>query len=160
MGAVYATAIESPDVIRISMAENGIDTEKYESDGNLIIVKGEDLYKDPHNPDINNWKEKLESVTNGFISNGKSGVRVAADLSSYFISQGLERQWFELEHTLERKLTVPASVLCAYDALSPHIWSTDVMKYYVSINGQNKEFIDVHSFAIFASDDKSIIFSI
>jgi hypothetical protein len=41
----------------------------------------------------------------------------------------------------------------------PELWNTDVLKYYVNLNDENKDFIDAHSFAIFASKQKSIIFT-
>jgi hypothetical protein len=40
-----------------------------------------------------------------FVSRRKKGVRVAADLSSYFLSRGLVEQWHKLEYALERKVS-------------------------------------------------------
>jgi hypothetical protein len=65
-----------------------------------------------------------------------------------------------LEYVLERTLSLPMSILCAYDARSPEVWDTDVLKYYLKINSESKEFVDAHSFAIYTSRDKSLIFTI
>jgi hypothetical protein len=118
------------------------------------------LYKNADNPDIESWINTTKSICDIFISKGKKGVRVAADLSSYFLSHGLAEQWHKLEYALERKLSLPISILCAYDICSPEVWDTDILKYYLKINSENKEFVDAHSFAIYASRHKSVIFTI
>lgn len=43
-GVVYATSTESVEQIRDAMQKYGIDTVGCEACGNLIVVKGEDLY--------------------------------------------------------------------------------------------------------------------
>ena len=166
-GVVYATATESIDEVRNAMQRYGINTQYYEkkeeekgNGSSLIIIRGEDLYKNADNPDIESWINITKSLSDMFISKGKKGVRVAADLSSYFLSRGLAEQWHKLEYVLERTLSLPISILCAYDAFSPEVWDTDVLKYYLKINSESKEFVDAHSFAIYTSRDKSVIFTI
>ena len=111
-GVVYATAIESIDEVRNAMQQYGINTQYYEKgggggegNGNLILIRGEDLYKNPDNPDIENWISTTKSISDMFVSRRKKGVRVAADLSSYFLSRGLVEQWHKLEYALERKVS-------------------------------------------------------
>jgi hypothetical protein len=146
------------------MQQYGINTQYYEKggegegNGNLIIIR-EDLYKNPDNPDIENWINTTKSISDMFISRGKKGVRVAADLS-YFLSRGLVEQWHKLEYALERNVSLPISILCAYDVRFPEVWDTDILKYYLKINSESKEFVDAHSFAIYTSRHKSIIFTI
>lgn len=165
-GVVYATATESIDEVRNAMQRYGINTQYYEKkeeekgNGSLIIIRGEDLYKNADNPDIENWINITKSVSDMFISKGKKGFRMAADLSSYFLSRGLVEQWLKLEYVLERKLSLPISILCAYDIRFPEVWDTDILKYYLRINSESKEFVDAHSFAIYTSRHKSIIFTI
>lgn len=165
-GVVYATATESIDEVRNAMQRYGINTQYYEKkeeengNGSLIIIRGEDLYKNADNPDIENWINSTKSVSDMFISKGKKGFRMAADLSSYFLSRGLVEQWLKLEYVLERKLLLPISILCAYDIRFPEVWDTDILKYYLRINSESKEFVDAHSFAIYTSRHKSIIFTI
>ncbi len=165
-GVVYATATESIDEVRNAMQRYGINTQDYEkkeekgNGSSLIIIRGEDLYKNADNPDIENWINTTKSISDMFISKGKKGVRVAADLSSYFLSRGLAEQWHKLEYGLERKLSLPISILCAYDARFPEVWDTDVLKYYLRINSESKEYVDAHSFAIYTLGEKSVIFTI
>lgn len=165
-GAVYATATESIDEVRNAMQRYGINTRYYEEEeeekgnGSLIIMIGEDLYKNVDNPDIENWINTTKSLSNMFISKGKKGFRMASDLSSHFLSRGLVEQWLKLEYVIERELSLPISILCAYDIRFPELWDTDILKYYQKINSESKEFVDAHSFAIYASRHKSVIFTI
>jgi hypothetical protein len=142
------------------MKNYGIDTPRFEDNGSLIIIKGEDLYKNPENPDLENWKSVAKSISQKFIANGKKGVRIAADLSSYFLSKGLTKQWFDLEYALERKIALPMSVVCGYNIIIPGLWDIDILRYYKKINEENKEYVDAHSFVIYASEYKSKIFTI
>ncbi|HEY0579776.1 MAG TPA: MEDS domain-containing protein, partial [Candidatus Nitrosocosmicus sp.] len=70
-GVVYTTATESIEQVRYSMKNYGIDTAKFEDNGSLIIIIGEDLYKNPENPDLENWKSVAKSISQKFIANGK-----------------------------------------------------------------------------------------
>lgn len=158
-GVVYITATESIENVRRFMEEFGINTQN-NSIKSLIIKRGEELYKNPENPDIENWVNALKSVSEMFVSKGKTGVRVAADLSSYFFSCGLLKQWHDLEYALEKKLSLPVSVLCAYDAKNKELWDVDVLKFYARLNQENKEFVDAHSFAIYTSSKNSVIFRV
>jgi hypothetical protein len=159
-GVVYATATESIEQVRYSMKNYGIDTARFEGNDSLIIIKGEDLYKNPENPDLENWKSVAKSISQKFIANGKKGVRIAADLSSYFLSKGLTKQWFDLEYALERKIALPISVVCGYNIIIPGLWDIDILRYYKKINEENKEYVDAHSFVIYASKYKNKIFTI
>jgi MEDS: MEthanogen/methylotroph, DcmR Sensory domain len=67
-GVVYATATESIDEVRNAMQRYGINTQYYEKkeeekgNGSLIIIRGEDLYKNADNPDIENWINTTKSL--------------------------------------------------------------------------------------------------
>jgi hypothetical protein len=163
-GVVYATATESVEEVRKSMKRHGIDTTKYEAndqaDGSLLIVKGEDLYINDENPDIANWMNTAKSVSEMFTSKGKKGVRVAADLSSHFLTRGLIHQWHKLEYALEKKLSLPISILCAYNSHSPNLLESDVLRHYARLYSENKDLIDAHSFAIYASKYNNVVFRI
>lgn len=163
-GVIYITATESKEKISKSMQHHGINTLEYENnghgDGSLLIIKGDELYKNAENPDVDNWKNAVKSVSDIFISKGKKGVRIAADLSSYFLARGFIDQWQELEYVLEKKLPLPVSILCAYDSNYPELLQTDVLKHYDRLYEKNKEFIDAHSFAIYVSGNNSVIYRI
>ncbi len=159
-GTVYLTATQSTDEVRKSMQKHGINTYQYEEgsgDGSLIILRGEEIYKNPNNPDLDNWINATKSISDMFISKGKKGVRVAADLSAYFISHGLGGQWHKLEYALGKKLSLPMSILCAYDSGSSKTWDTDLLKFYDQINSETKEFVDAHSFVIYTLEQNSVI---
>ena len=87
-------------------------------------------------------------------------MRIAADLSSYFLSKGLTKQWFDLEYALERKIALPMSVVCGYNIIIPGLWDIDILRYYKKINEENKDYVDAHSFVIYASKYKNKIFTI
>ncbi len=159
-GTVYTTATEPLENVRTAMNCHGIDTKVYEQNGSLILIRGEELYKNAEKPDLELWKKSARSVSDTFNAKGKQGVRIAADLSSHFLSRGYVDQWFELEYALERKMSIPVSVLCAYDASMPSIDLTDILKYHIEIDEKNKEFIDAHNFIIYASKDKNIIYTL
>lgn len=163
-GVVYATATEPIEEVRKLMQHHGIDTMQYENnhqgDGSLLIVNGEDLYINDENPDVDHWVNTAKSVSELFTSKGKKGVRVAADLSSHFLTRGLINQWRRLEYALEKKLSLPISILCAYDSYSPDLLEADVLRHYSRLYSKNKDFVDAHSFAIYASADNSIVLRI
>lgn len=163
-GVVYATATEPVEEVRKSMQQHGIDTMQYEKngqgDGSLLIVKGEDLYINDENPDVDHWINTAKSVSDVFTSKGKKGVRVAADLSSHFLAKGLIRQWHKLEYALEKKLSLPISILCAYNLHYPDLLESDVLRHYVKLYNENKDLVDAHAFAIYASKYNSVVFRI
>ena len=66
---------------------------------------------------------------------------MAADLYSYFLSHGFVEQWLKLEYVLERKVSLPISILCAYDVRFPEVWDTDILKYYVKITLKAKNLL-------------------
>lgn len=57
-------------------------------------------------------------------------------------------------------MSVPVSVLCAYDASMPSIDLTDLLKYHTEIDEKNKKFVDAHNFIIYDSKDMNIIFTL
>ena len=160
-GVVYATATETPDKVRNGMKHYGIDVQTYETNESLLILRGEDLYKDPENPDLQAWTAAARSVCEGFMAKGKRGIRLAADLSSYFISKGLTRQWFQLEYALERKFATPITVICGYDARQiPASKDLDIIEYYKLVNREQGDYVNAHSFAIYSNKNKTMILTI
>ncbi len=126
-----------------------------------MIVKGEDIYRSGETPDLENAKNTVKAVVEGFLSKGKDGVRIAGDLTSYFLPRGLLMEWFNLESLFERQTSLPLTVLCAYDANQiPATKDLDIMFYYKKINNEWQNFVDAHSFAIYISKDKSVTFTI
>src|SRR5919197_2225971 len=82
----------------------------------ITLIECVDIYiKNPENPDLETWINKARFVSQNFVGKGKKkGVRVTADLSSYFLSSELTKRWFDLEYALQKKLSLSMSVLCGY----------------------------------------------
>jgi hypothetical protein len=131
MGVVYATPSEIYHDTRNAVRNYGINIDKYEQDGSLMIVKGEDIYKDGQTPDLEHSKQVVKTVVEGFLSKGKDGIRITGDLTSYFLPRGLLMEWFNLESLFEIRSALPLTVLCGYDAnLIPATKDLDIMFYY------------------------------
>ena len=92
------------------MQNYGIDTKKYGEDGSIFIQKGEDIYKNPATPDLDSFK------TQYFMDKGKKGLRIATDLTSFFLPHGLYVSLFDVEHLFQPRMDLPITLICAYDA--------------------------------------------
>jgi hypothetical protein len=88
LGVIYAAPGSYSEDLRKEMQSYGIDTKKYEERGDLVIQKGEEIYKDPVKPDLDYLKAQSIDVINHFINKGKKGLRIAKDLTSYFSPHG------------------------------------------------------------------------
>jgi hypothetical protein len=76
-GVVYATATEPIDEVKNAMQKYGINTQYYEKEegnGTLIIIRGEDIYKNPDNPDIENWINTIKSLSDMLFLRAKRGL--------------------------------------------------------------------------------------
>lgn len=158
----YALPGSSVDELRKSMRNYDIDVEKHESDGSLIIARGEDLYLNPVKPDINYCRSKAEEVIKYVMGRkDKKGLRIATDLTSYFLPHGSYVSLFDLENLFGRRSDLPVTLLCAYDAtVLPAVKDLDITFFYKRINKEWRKFVDAHSFAIYSSMGKDIIFTI
>jgi hypothetical protein len=158
----YALPGSSVDELRTAMENYGIEVKKYEADGSLIIAKGEDIYLDPLKPDINYCRSKAEELI-GYVMNRKDKrrLRIATDLTSYFLPHGSYVSLFDLENLFGRRSDLPVTLLCAYDAtVLPAVKDLDITFFYKRINKEWRKFVDAHSFAIYTSKGKDIIFTI
>ena len=109
------------------MENYGIDVNKYEKDGSLFIQKGEEIYKDPVKPDLELHKKQANYVINYFINRGKKGLRIATDLTSFFLPQGLYISLFDVEHLFKPIMDLPLTLICAYDAgIIPAVKDLDI----------------------------------
>lgn len=70
----YTTATEELENVRAAMNEYGIDTKKYEQNGNLILIRGEELYKNAEKPELELWNKSARSMADNFNAMGKKGV--------------------------------------------------------------------------------------
>ncbi len=160
-GAVYAAPGSYSENIRNEMQNYGIDIKKYEEDGSLFIQKGEEIYKDPVKPDLELNRKQADHVINYFLNKGKKGVRLATDLTSFFLPHGLYISLFDVENLFKPRMDLPLTLLCAYDAdIIPAVKDLDIAFFYKKINKEWRKFVDAHSFAIYTSKGKDIIFTI
>ncbi|GEM_PF-1113979 len=147
---VYATATEEPQEVRQSMKNYQLDPDEHSQD--LLIIRGEELFDDPRNPNLEKWLTSVSNIYNQAIGIGKRGVRISADLSSYFLKLGLVEQWFRLESSLAKRFDKELCVLCAYDMRefmpSKGSNSSDVLEYYAKLSRTYQKFLGIHSFAI------------
>jgi hypothetical protein len=125
------------------------------------IQKGEEIYKDPVRPDLEFHRKQADEVIKYFLNKGKKGVRIATDLTSFFLPHGLYISLFDVEHLFKPRTDLPLTLLCAYDAaILPAVKDLDIVFFYKEINKEWRKFVDAHSFAIYTSKGKDIIFTI
>ena len=160
-GVVYAAPGSYSEELRNEMQNYGIDARRYEEDGSLVIQKGEEIYKDPSKPDLEFHKRQANDVVNYFMNKGKKGLRIATDLTSFFLPHGLYISLFDVEHLFRPRIDLPLTLICAYDAaIIPAVKDLDITFFYKRINKEWRQFVDAHSFAIYVSKDKNITFTI
>lgn len=145
---IYATATEDVETVKRNMKDFGLDYANL--NGNLEIVRGEDLYgSDIRRPNKEKWVASISSAYERALKRGKKSVRIAADLSTHFMSMGLEDQWYELESALEKRFDRKITIICAYNATAFSASNTlQVIDFYKSLSDSGRKFIDAHSFAI------------
>lgn len=160
-GVIYAAPGSYSEELKNEMQNYGIDVNKYEEDGNLFIQKGEEIYNDPKNPDPELFKNQSNDVITYFLSKGKKGIRIATDLTSFFLPQGLYISLFDVEYLFKPRTDLPLTLICAYDAgIIPSAKDIDIGFFYKQINKEWQKFVDAHSFAIYTAKGKDIIFTI
>jgi hypothetical protein len=160
--AVYLTAIESPTNIQgLMKCKYGIGVEKYDADESFLVLMGKDLYEDPQGPNLERWKTSIQRCCEKFISTdkmNKKGVRIAANLSSYFLSRDLVNQWYDLEYSVNKSFyPLPITALCAYqvspdDLALEYVGDKSFASYCQRVSKEYSEFIDAHSFVIYIQD--------
>jgi hypothetical protein len=158
---IYSAPGSYSEELRSAMQNYGIDTKKYEEDDSLFIQKGEDAYKNPAKPDLDYFKTQSNDIIKYFMNKGKKGLRIATDLTSFFLPKGLYVSLLDAEHLFQPRMDLPVTLICAYDAaILPAIRDLDITFFYKRINKEWRQFVDAHSFAIYMSKNKSIAFTI
>ncbi len=152
---IYATSTEDVETVKRKMKDFGLDYAN--SYGNLEIVHGEDLYgPDVRRPNKENWVASVNSAYERALKQGKKSLRIAADLSTHFMSMGLEDQWYELESMLEKRFDRKITIICAYNASAFSANNTlQIIDFYKSLSDSRRKFIDAHSVAIISIGTES-----
>jgi len=160
-GVVYVAPGSYSEGLRKEMQKYGIDVKKYEESGGLLIQKCEEIYLDPGKPDFEFFKKQGNDAINYFLNKGKKGVRVATDVTSFFLPHGFYTSLLDAEHLFRPRMDLPLTIICAYDAtIIPAVMDLDIGFFYKRINKEWRKFVDAHSFAIYTAKGKDIIFTI
>ena len=158
---IYTAPGSYAEELRNGMQNYGIDTKKFEEDGSLFLQKGEDAYKNPARPDLDFFKKQANDIISHYLNKGKKGLRIATDLTSFFLPQGHYVSLYDAEQLFRPRMDVPVTLMCAYDAsIIPAIMDVDITFFYKKINKEWRQFVDAHCFAIYVSKNKSLTFII
>ena len=144
---VYICSEESPEKIRKSMIEFGLNVKKLEKDGALRILPYTDLYirDGVFNIDfiMDSWNRWYENA----ISKGFTGMRATGEMCC-FIDHGMINDLIEYEHALHTELDFPMTAICAYNADKLAGVDNPVDVY--------SELVKAHGKVIFAGRDNAI----
>lgn len=145
--ARYICSEESPNEIRESMQQFGIDVERFERGGALGILHYTDMYIKEGVFSIDDvmdtWSKSFDEV----MSLGFKGMRVTGEMSC-FIKHNLVSELIEYEHALHTVLDIPMTAICAYNV---EILSSveDPIDVY-------SELVKAHGKVLFAGKSKQI----
>lgn len=107
--AVYLTSQEPIDEVRDAMGRAGINVDKHESDGSLVIcdyqafTTADGRVKDP----------EIDQSLRDLVKRG-GPVRVAADATS-FVKRGMLDEIVRREQASKRRLELPLTMVCSYE---------------------------------------------
>ena len=144
---VYVATDETPDQIRKAMKQFGIDVEKCEKTGALLIFGHEEIYiidgKFNASTTINLWNR----LYNEALKNGFKGLRVTGE-TAYFFKHNLIQELIEYEKAFHRILDIPLIAICAYNARMLNKTDDPVNLY--------SEFARAHGTVLFTGLDKKL----
>ncbi len=113
--AVYVSTEENPSEIRDAMKRFGIEVEKYEKTGALLILGYNDYYIIEGKFDLQTTMGLINKMYNEALSKGFKGWRGAGEMACFF-EQNLIKELIEYERALHRVLDTPIIAVCAYNA--------------------------------------------
>ncbi|NHI83934.1 MAG: hypothetical protein EAX81_06505 [Candidatus Thorarchaeota archaeon] len=145
--AKYVCAEETPEEVRQSMVDFGIDVPRYEETGALSILDYSELY-------IRNGKFSIVDVMNSWekyyqeaIDNGFAGLRVTGEMNC-FIEHALVDELVEYEKALHTILDIPIIAICAYNSNSLANLDNPIDIY--------SELVKAHGKVLFAGKDNVV----
>lgn len=109
---LIATQYETPDRVRQNLVDYGIDAEKYEKDGSLVIV---DAVKGYQRGDVNGVLKLAKSLAGRAEKEGKQGVCVFGDPGSFFMFDKLA-ELLQYELSMPHRFDVKIKAFCSYHA--------------------------------------------
>jgi hypothetical protein len=116
MGCIYVAGEETPEQIRKTMKDFGIDVEKYELEGSLRVLNYDPLYvrRGVFNsiPEImENWSKEIQH----FVLHGIKDVRIASEAAFKMVEHASIQDILDYETSLGRTLKIPITAICAYN---------------------------------------------
>ena len=148
--AAYITSQETPNQIREAMKQFGIDVDKLEKSGVLQAIDYRDWYFKDGTFTISKTFEAWKKLYDQVMAKGFKGIRVTGETACFFEKRKVD-ELVEYEKSLHRKVELPMSVICAYDA------------NVVAREGDGRLYLDLikaHSTVIFADSEGSAIKSL
>jgi len=112
-GAVYICSEERPEQIRSGMESFGIDVDKDERAGNLIIRNYDEWYIEKGRAESLKIIARWNKIHEHFKNKGL-GMRAAGELSCFF-KHNMVRELLRYEYALHRILFIPMEAICAYN---------------------------------------------
>jgi hypothetical protein len=109
---LIATQYETPDRVRQNLTDYGIDVEKCEKGGSLVIV---DAVKGYQHGDMEGVLKLAKSLARRAEKEGKEGVCVFGDAGSFFMFDKLA-ELLHYELSLPQKFGVKIKGFCSYHA--------------------------------------------
>ena len=146
-GAVYVCSEETPDQIRDGMRAYGIDVNKNEEEGKLIVRSYDGWYMQDGQVEfvriLAGWKEICEELQKKGL-----GLRVTGEVSCFF-THGKVRDLLRYEYALHRVFDIPMEAICAFDV------NTIVETGYSEVI---MPLVRAHGWAIFTGPGGSMIY--
>jgi hypothetical protein len=145
-GAIYVCSEESPDQIREGLRASGVDVEKNENSGKLMIKYYDPFYIENGNVEplkvINKWHVILAEMNKRGL-----GLRGTGEMSCFFKHEKV-RELMRYEYALHRVLPIQMEAICAYNV------STVVNTGYTDMI---MPLIRAHGGAIFTTESGTMI---
>lgn len=144
---VYITSDNNHNPIKDVLKRFGIDVEKNQKTGALVILGYDEFYIFDGKFDISTTKRLLRQIYDDVMEKGFKGCRVFGEMSCFF-NYGLDHKLIEYERSLHRIFDIPIIGLCAYNA-------DDFDKPDSSLELYNN-LLNAHSTVLFTGLDKTL----
>jgi DcmR-like sensory protein len=133
-GAVYVCSEESPLEARSDMKKFGIDVEKREKEGTLMVKNYDQVYIVNDEVDSPNIIKGFSDLAFDYSDRGY-GMRAAAEMSCFFKTWKLD-ELVGYENDLHRKFSFPAFGICGFNLLDMYQTNTmDVLWPIIKAHG-------------------------
>ncbi|MFW9850168.1 MAG: MEDS domain-containing protein [Candidatus Thorarchaeota archaeon] len=143
----YVCSEQTPEEIRKSMNQFGIDVALHERTGALQVLDYTDVYIVDGNFSIDDVMETWERFHTESRALGFNGMRVTGEMA-FFFKHGLVKELMDYEKSLHTVLDIPITAICAY--------STKVLEEVEHPINIYSELVKAHGKVLFAAKDNPI----